>query len=178
MYKTKALSSVTITTFAIITMGSLLLFIPFLQIEQIIQNRGNDDYAADYYYYHTAFAYTGKEISQELNYAHFVPLTSNNQTHQVKVVVNYSVTDPSIVNQNMNAIMHVYIPNGTLIKSSSFAHGFIINATTGQSKLATTITDNTIKNVKADVTFTDAAKMANLSDPLSVNLSLGQKIPP
>ena len=172
----KAISSVTRTRFAITTMGSLLLFIPFLQIEQIIQNRGNDDYAANYYY--SAFAYTGKEISQTLNYAHFVPLTSNNQTHQVKIVVNYSVMDPSIVNQNMNAIMHVYIPNGTLIKSSSFAHGFIINATTGQSKLATTITDNTVKNIKADVIFTDAAKMANLSNPLSVNLTLGQKIPP
>jgi hypothetical protein len=162
--------------FAITTMSSLL-FIPFLQIEQIIQNRGNDNYAANYYY-HIAYAYTGKEISQKLNYAHFLPLTSNNQTHQVKVVLNYSVTDPSIVNKNMNAIMHIYAPNGTLIKSSSFAHGFIINATTGQSKLATIITDNTVKNIKADVTFTDAAKMANYSVPLIFNLSLGEKIPP
>jgi hypothetical protein len=153
-----------------------LLFIPFLQIEQIIQNR--NVYSDNDYYYHTAFAYHGKEISQKLNYAHFLPLTSNNQTHQVKVVVNYSVTDSSIVNKNMNTIMHVYTPNGTLIKSSSFPHGFVINATTGQSTLATTITDNTIKNVKADVIFTDAAKNANYSDPLSVNLNLGQKIPP
>ena len=108
---------------------------------------------------------------------HFLPLAgNNNKIHQVQVVVNYSVADPSIVNKNMNAIMHVYTPNGTLIKSSSFAHGFVINATKGQSKLATSITDNTIGNVKADVIFTDAAKNANYSNPLTVNLTLGQKI--
>ena len=164
---------------AIMTISSPLLFNPFLEIIQ--KNIGNydDDYAINNnYYYHIAFAYHGKEISQKLNYAHFLPLTGNNKTHQVQVVVNYSVTDPSIVNKNMNAIMHVYIPNGTLIKSSSFAHGFVINATKGQSKLATSITDNTIRNVKADVVFTDAAKNANYSNPLSVNLTLGQKIPP
>ena len=93
-----------------------------------------------------AFAYHGKEISQKLNYAHFLPLTSNNQTHQVKVVVNYSVTDPSVVNnKNMNAIMHVYAPNGRLIRTSSFAKGFIINSTSGQSKLATTYNKQYIK---------------------------------
>jgi hypothetical protein len=107
-----------------------------------------------------------------------LPLTGNNQSHQVKVVVNYSVTDPSVVNQNMNAIMHVYAPNGTLVRSSSFGHGFIISSTSGQSQLATTLTNNTLKNVKADVIFTDAAKSANFSKPLGVNLSLGQKIPP
>ena len=107
-----------------------------------------------YYYYLAASAYHGKVISQKLNYAHFLPLTSNNQTHQVKVVVNYTVTDPSIINnKNMNAVMHVYAPNGRLIKISSFAKGFVINATTGQSKLATTITNNTIKNVKANIIF-------------------------
>jgi hypothetical protein len=151
------------------------------QIQLTIENSStsSDNYDHDYNYYHMAFAYHGKEISQKLNYAHFLPLTSNNQTHQVKVVVNYSVTDPSIINnKNMNAIMHVYAPDGRLIKISSFAKGFIINATTGQSKLATTITNNTLKNVKANVIFTDAEKNANFSDPLIVNLSLGQKVPP
>jgi hypothetical protein len=148
------------------------------QIQLMIQNKSSSgNYGHDNYYYHAAFAYHGKEISQKLNYAHFIPLTSNNQTHQIKVVVNYSVTDPSILNKNMNAIMHVYAPNERLIKSSSFAKGFIINATTGQSKLATTISNNTIKNVKVDIIFTDAAKNANFSDPLIANLSLGQKIP-
>jgi hypothetical protein len=184
MYTTKTISSVIITIFAITSMSSLLLFSPMQQqIQLMIENRSSSSdnyYGHDYYYYyyHMAFAYHGKEISQKLSYAHFLPLTSNNQTHQIKVVVNYTVTDPSIINnKNMNAVMHVYAPNGRLIKISSFAKGFIINATTGQSKLATTITNNTIKNVKANITFTDAEKNANFSDPLSIDLSLGQKIP-
>jgi hypothetical protein len=178
---TKTISSVIITIFAITSMSSLLLFSPMQQqIQLMIENSSSDNYGHDdYYYYHMAFAYHGKEISQKLNYAHFLPLTSNNQTHQVKVVVNYSVTDPSIINnKNMNAIMHVYAPNGRLIKISSFAKGLIINSTSGQSKLATTITNSTLKNVKANVIFTDAEKNANFSEPLDVNLSLGQKIPP
>jgi hypothetical protein len=165
-------------------MSSLLLFSAMQQqqIQLMIENRSSssDNYGDDNYYnyYHMAFAYHGKEISQKLNYAHFLPLTSNNQTHQVKVVVNYSVTEPSVINnnKNMNAIMRVYSSDGKLIKISSFAKGFMINATTGQSKLATTITNNTVKNVKADVIFTDAEKSANFSNPLIVNLSLGQKV--
>jgi hypothetical protein len=161
-----------ITVFAAITTisTSLLLSIPLDQVE-LVQNRNHD--------YHIAFAYHGKEILQKLSYAHFLPLTGNNQSHQVKVVVNYSVTEPSVVNQkNMNAIMHVYSPDGTLVRTSSFGNGFTINSTSGQTQLATTLTNNTIKNVKADVIFTDAEKNANYSDPLSVDLNLGQKIPP
>jgi hypothetical protein len=169
MYTTHTISVIITTCAAIIAMSSLL-FIP-LQI-QLTQNR--NDYADDY----KAFAYHGKEISQTLNHAQFLPLTSNNQSHQIKVIVNYSVTDPSIVNdQNMNAIMHVYSSNGTLIKISSFPNGFIINSTSGQTQLATTLTNNTVKNVKAVVMFTNATKNANFSNPLDVNLNLGQKIP-
>jgi hypothetical protein len=173
MNRTKTTFVIIITIFAAVTSisTSLLLFIPLEQIE-LVRNRNHD------YYYYAAFAYHGQEISQKLNYAHFLPITSNNQSNQVKVVVNYSVTDPSIVNnQNMNAIMRVYTPDGTLIRTSSFPNGFIINSTSGQSQLATTLTNNTIKNVKADVIFTDAEKNANFSNPLSVDLNLGQKIP-
>jgi hypothetical protein len=159
-----------ITIFAAITTisTSLLLSVPLDQIE-LVQNRNHD--------YHMAFAYHGKEILQKLSYAHFLPLTGNNQSNQVKVVVNYSVIEPSVVNQNMNAIMHVYAPDGTLVRTSSFGHGFIINSTSGQSQLATTLTNNTIKNVKADVIFTDAEKNANFSNQLNVNLNLEQKTP-
>jgi hypothetical protein len=168
MYTTKTISVIIITICAAITtISSLLLFSPSQQI-QLIQN-GND---------YNAFAYHGKEISQTLNYAQFLPLTSNNQSHQVKVIVNYSVMEPSIVNKNMNAIMQLFASNGTLIKTSSFPNGFIINSTSGQSQLATTITDNAVKNVKAVVMFSNATKNANFSNPLSIDLNLGQKIPP
>jgi hypothetical protein len=78
----------------------------------------------------------------------------------------------------MNAIMRVYSSNGRLIKISSFPKGFVIKSTTGQTQLATTLTNNTVKNVKADAVFTDAAKSANFSNPLNIDLDLGQKIPP
>jgi len=65
-----------------------------------------------------------------------------------------------------------------LIRTSSFSNGFIIDSTSGQTQLATTLTNNTVKNVKADVIFTDAEKNANFSNQLNVNLNLGQKIPP
>jgi hypothetical protein len=178
MNTTKTICLTIITILAAITSistssSSFLLFSPLQQQVQLEQNRNN--HGTDYY---AAFAYHGKEISQTLNRAQFLPLTGNNQSHQVKVVVNYSVTDPSVVNQNMNAIMHVYAPNGTLIRSSSFGHGFIVNATTGQTQLATTITDNTVRNVKAVVMLSNATKNANFSNPLSIDLNLGQKIPP
>ena len=160
-------------TLAAITISISLLFIPYLLSQQItIQN--------NYYVDQIAFAYHGKEISQKLNYAHFIPLTMNNQTHQVKVIVNYSVNEPSsvVINKNMNAIMKIYnTSNGTLIKISSFPKGFIINSTSGQTQLATTLTNNTVKNVKAVVMFSNATKNANFSNPLDVNLNLGQKIP-
>jgi hypothetical protein len=173
---------ITITIFVASVTVSGLLFIPFLQVQQLIITRiqrVNDDSSS---YYHLAFAYHGKEISQKLNYAHFLPLGSGNnnqssQLNQVKVIVNYTVMDPSVMNQNMNTVMHVYAPNGTLIKNSSFPHGLIINATTRQSQLATSITDSRVKDVKAFVFFTNAERNQNFSSPLSVNLTLGQRIP-
>src|SRR5438874_8806879 len=155
-----------LTSLTAITFSTSLLFIPYLLSQQItIQNIHSVD--------HLALAYHGKEISQKLNYAHFLPLTTNNQTHQVKVIVNYSVNEPSsvVINKNMNAIMKIYkTSNETLIKTSSFPKGFIITSTKGQSQLATIIPDNKIKSVKAAIMFTNAAKNANFSNPLSTNL--------
>jgi hypothetical protein len=174
-----------ITIFAACVTVSGLLFVPFLQIQQLIITRiqgENDDVSGSYY--HAAFAYHGKEISEKLSYAHFLPLgagsNSSNQSstlNQVKVIVNYTVMDPSIINRNMNTVMHVYTSNGTLIKRSSHGDGLIINATTGQSQLATSITDSRVRDVRAFVFFTNAERNQNFSSPLSVNLTLGQRIP-
>ena len=173
---------VSITIFVASVTVSGLLFVPFLQVQQLITTRiqgVNDD--SDSSYYHIAFAYHGKEISEKLGYAHFLPLGSGNnqsgQPNQVKVIVNYTVMDPSIINRNMNTVMHVYTSNGTLIKRSSHGDGFIVNATTGQSQLATSITDSKVRDVRALVFFTNAERNQNFSNPLSVNLTLGQRIP-
>ena len=183
----RILVSITIFVACITVTG--LLFVPFLQIQQLIMTRiqgVNDDGTGSISYYHVAFAYHGKEISEKLNYAHFLPLGVGNNTtstnkssvlNQVKVIVNYTVMDPSIMNRNMNTVMHVHASNGTLIKRSSHGDGFIINATTGQSQLATSITDNRVKDVKAFVFFTNAERNQNFSNPVNVNLTLGQRIP-
>ncbi len=74
------------------------------------------------------FAYTGKEVSQVLGYGHFVSLTVD-KGHQVKVIVNYTVEDPSVINKIINAVMKVYSLNGTLLKTSSFPAGLTLNHT-------------------------------------------------
>ncbi|MFL6381960.1 MAG: hypothetical protein ACJ72S_11810, partial [Nitrososphaeraceae archaeon] len=77
----------------------------------------------------------------------------------------------------MNTVMHVYASNGTLIKRSSHGDGLIINATTGQSQLATSITDSRVRDVRAFVFFTNAERNQNFSSPVNANLTLGQRIP-
>ena len=182
-------SLVSITIFVACITVSGLLFVPFLQIQQLIMTRiqgVNDDGTGSISYYHAAFGYHGKEISEKLDYAHFLPLGAGNNTantnksstlNQVKVIVNYTVMDPSIMNRNMNTVMHVYASNGTLIKRSSHGDGLIINATTGQSQLATSITDSRVKDVRSFVFFTNAERNQNFSNPVNVNLTLGQRIP-
>jgi hypothetical protein len=118
------------------------------------------------------FAYTGKEVSQALGYGHFVSLTVD-KGHQVKVIVNYTVEDPSVINKIINAVMKVYSLNGTLLKTSSFPAGLTLNHT-GNAQLATTLTDNTIKNVTAVVTFINATNNLPLSSPLTLKLNLGK----
>jgi hypothetical protein len=46
--------------------------------------------------------------------------------NQVNAFSNYTVNDPSFVNQKINSVMKVYATNGTLIKTSSSADGFIV----------------------------------------------------
>jgi hypothetical protein len=198
-FRNKKGNLLTITIFVVSVIVSGLLFVPFLQLEQLMITRMqrityDDSITHDtaINYYHAAFAYHGKEISEKLNYAHFLPLgsDSNNssdqsrQVNQVKVIVNYTVMEPSSVNkQNMTALMRVFAFNGTLIRSSPAELGFIGNNTNntitpdGQSELATAMTDSRIKDVRAFVFFTNAERNGNFSNPVNVNLTLGQRLP-
>ena len=152
-YTTKTISSNNNSNAALTTISSssrLLLFSHLQQIE-LIQNK-SDNYGTDHY---AAFTYHGKDNSQMLKYTKTLRLTGSNQSHQVKVVVDYSITDPLAVSQNMNAIMQLFTSNGTLMRSSSFPNSFIINSALGQTLLATTITDNTVRNIKAVAMFSN-----------------------
>jgi len=114
-------------------------------------------------------AYHGQEISISLDHAEFILL--GEEGNQVNVFSNYTVNDPSFVNQKINSVMKVYATNGTLIKTSSSADGFIVNQT-GSQRHATTITNTTMQNVIAVVQYTNLTKTAPLSNPLQVNLTL------
>jgi hypothetical protein len=63
------------------------------------------------------FANLIQEISISLDSAEFIPL--GEVGNQVNVFSNYTVNDPSFINQKINSVMKVYATNGTLIKTSS-----------------------------------------------------------
>jgi hypothetical protein len=89
------------------------------------------------------------------------------------VFSNYTVNDPSFVNQKINSVMKVYATNGTLIKTSSSAEGFVVDES-GSQRHATTITNTTMQNVIAVVQYTNLTKTIPLSNPLQLNLTLSE----
>jgi hypothetical protein len=159
------------TTFKLILIFAVMGLISF-EVLSLLGNgdrSSNNDKSSNY----LAFAVTnGQPITQKLSYAHFLPLTNNTNLHQVKVIVDYAP-----VSAAQNAIMKVYATNGTLIKISSFPSG-LKTADTGKAQFATSLSDNTIKNVMASIMFTDSSKSANFSNPVNVKLNLGQAIQP
>ena len=113
----------------------------------------------------------GQAITISLDSAEFIPL--GEEGNQVNVFSNYTVNDPSFLNQKINSVMKAYATNGTLIKTSSSTDGFIVNQT-GSQHHATTISNSTFQNVIAVVQYTNLTKTAPLSNPLQVNLTLTQ----
>ena len=116
-------------------------------------------------------AYHGQEISISLDHSEFTPL--GEEGNQVNVFSNYTVNDPSLLNQEINSVMKIYSINGTLIKTSSSVEGFIVNQT-GSQHHVTTINNISLQNVIAVVQYTDLAKTLPLSNPLQVDLNLTQ----
>lgn len=113
----------------------------------------------------SAFADHGQEISLSLNDSSFAP--SQEGGNQVKVVVNYATQDPMAVDDLVKGVMKVYTPNGTLIKTSSSPTPFPVS-TTGQLQMATTLTENTIENITANIVFTNPIRTEIVSNELPV----------
>jgi hypothetical protein len=102
----------------------------------------------------------------------------NSEGNQVKVVVNYSIGDQSILGQRINAVMGIYDrPTGSLIKLTSFPNGFILNSTEGTIHLASTLTDPKIQNVSTIVTLTNAEKSEKYSNEVRSDLDLSTILP-
>jgi hypothetical protein len=112
----------------------------------------------------------GQQIVIKLMDAHFIshPETGN---HQVKVLVNYNVSNSSLIGQKTNAVLKVYSTDGTLLKTSSFPLGFTINST-GTRQLLTNIMNNYVLNITTLTTFTNQDKTIHLSNELRVPLDL------
>ena len=127
-----------------------------------------------------ALAAHGQEITLTLHNSSFGSLSSGGG-NQVSVFASYELNDDSIAGQTLNAVMEVYAPNGTLIRTSSYPNGFVAQSSGGVEGLETTIRDPTLQSVNANVTFRNLDKTAILSNDLRVELNLaeeGTAIPP
>jgi hypothetical protein len=113
----------------------------------------------------SAFADHGREISLSLNDSSFA--RSPEGGNQVKVVVNYATQDPMVVDDLVKGVMKVYTPNGTLIKTSSSPTPFPVS-TTGQLKMATTLTENATEKITANIVFTNPIRTEIVSNELPV----------
>jgi len=118
-----------------------------------------------------SFAQNSERISIALSNSSFVPLT-NTDANQVRIGVEYTVEDETIQNEMINAVMKVYAPNGSLIRTTSIPSGFTPQADGGVEMLRTTFVDKSIQNILANITFTDLTKKVPISNVLTVNLDL------
>ena len=91
--------------------------------------------------------------------------------HQVKVIVNYTLTNNSLLDTNANAVLKVFAANGTLLKTSSFPSGFILD-NTGTKQLLTNIPYTSIDNITAVIDLTNQNKNISLSNILRVPMTL------
>jgi hypothetical protein len=102
----------------------------------------------------------------------------NSEGNQVKVIVNYTIGDQSVLGQRINAVMGIYDrPTGSLIKLTSFPKGFILNSTEGTIQLASTLTDPKIQNISTVVTLTNAEKSEKYSNDVRSDLDLKAILP-
>ena len=120
---------------------------------------------------HSSLAQNSQGIVISLGNSSFVPLT-NTDANQVRVNVKYTVEDESLKNKMINAVMAVFAPNGSFLKTTSFPNGFTAESDGGEQLLKTNFQDKSIESVVANITFTDLTKSRALSNILTVNLDL------
>jgi len=118
-----------------------------------------------------SFAQNNQSIAIRVANSSFVPLT-NTDANQVRVNVQYTVEDESIKNERLNAVMKIYAPNGTLVRTTSVPGGFAPENNGGVEALKTTFQDKSIQSVLANITFIDLARKIPISNVITVNLDL------
>jgi hypothetical protein len=120
----------------------------------------------------SALADHGQEVVLSEKESSFAPKSSGEEGNQLKVVVNYAIRDPMTVNDLAKAVMKVYSPDGTLVKTSSSPTPFRITDNRGTVTLATTLTDTTVEDVIAKIVFTNPVKTETISNELPLNVDL------
>jgi hypothetical protein len=152
-------------------MGILLvqgLSLPFLSKDS------SSDILLTSAFFKAAYADHGQEITIKLHNSSFGSLTSGGG-NQISAFASYELNDNSIAGQTINAVMEVYAPNGTLIRTSSYPNGFVAQISGGVEGLETTIRDPTLQSITANVTFRNLDKTSMLSNDLRVDLSLAEE---
>ena len=114
-----------------------------------------------------------KQITLTLDKSSFAPLTTV-QGNQLSMSVKYQVNDKSVAGEKINGLMKIYSTNGTLIHSTSFPNGFDAKNKGGVEELKTTIRDPSIKQIVANVTFTDLKNTETLSNTITATLNLNK----
>ena len=128
----------------------------------------------------TVSGYSGKEFALNLGNAEFIPLNGTTN-YQIKINVNYSVSDPNLIGQKVNAVMKVHAADGTVLKTTSFPSGFAANIT-GTAQLLTNIPKIIARNITTEIVFTDHNKTNVLSNtvetlPHIANLKTSESMP-
>ncbi|MGB8161225.1 MAG: hypothetical protein WCE93_13860 [Nitrososphaeraceae archaeon] len=128
----------------------------------------------------TVSGYTGKEITLKLGNAEFIPLNGTTN-YQIKINVNYLVSDPNLIGQKVNAVMKVHAADGTVLKTTSFPSGFAANIT-GTTQLLTNIPKIIARNITTEIVFMDLNKTNVLSNtvetlPHIANLKTSESMP-
>ena len=118
-----------------------------------------------------SFAEKNGSIDISLVNSSFVPL-SNADANQVKASIDYTLEKEKMQNQLINAVMEVYAPNGTLIRTTSIGSGFTLQSDGGEQVLRTAIHDESLKRVSIKVVFTDLSKKIPLSNTITDDLKL------
>ena len=112
----------------------------------------------------TVSGYSGKEFALNLGNAEFIPLNGTTN-YQIKINVNYSLSDPALIGQKVNAVMKVHSADGKVIKTTSFPSGFAANIT-GTAQLLTNIPKIIARNITTEIVFTDLNKTNVLSNTI------------
>lgn len=109
--------------------------------------------------------YTGNSVILKLWNSSFIPVTGTTD-YQIKVIVNYSLTNSSLIGQKLNAVMKVHDAKGEVVKTSSFPNGFAAN-NNDTTQLLTNIPKLLSGNLTTEVYFTTMNKSNVISNTIN-----------